>query len=103
MLYFTTSDSYRFNHSLQLHVSMSGAFPVLSLMIGSVVTRLVPDDGPPANITGFDGLTMDQQRAIVSASLTFLIGIFQVFLIMAYSLAISALCYLLIEEISAEL
>ncbi|XP_060745503.1 solute carrier family 26 member 3, tandem duplicate 2 [Tachysurus vachellii] len=58
------------------HISV-GAFPVLSLMIGSVVTRLVPDDGPPANITGFDGLTMDQQRAIVSASLTFLIGIFQ--------------------------
>ncbi|KAK3544683.1 hypothetical protein QTP86_026152 [Hemibagrus guttatus] len=58
------------------HISV-GAFPVLSLMIGSVVTRLVPDEGPPANITGFDGLTMDQQRAMVSASLTFLIGIFQ--------------------------
>ncbi|TSK13248.1 Pendrin [Bagarius yarrelli] len=58
------------------HISV-GAFPVLSLMVGSVVTRLVPDDGPPANITGFEGLTMDQQRAMVSASLTFLIGIFQ--------------------------
>lgn len=59
-------------------ISTSGAFPVLSLMVGAVVTRLVPDEGPPANITGFEGLTMDQQRALVSASLTFLVGIFQV-------------------------
>ncbi|MCJ8743350.1 hypothetical protein PDJAM_G00093080 [Pangasius djambal] len=58
------------------HISV-GAFPVLSLMVGSVVTRLVPDEGLPANITAFEGLTMDQQRAMVSASLTFLIGIFQ--------------------------
>ncbi|XP_060759518.1 solute carrier family 26 member 3, tandem duplicate 2 [Neoarius graeffei] len=58
------------------HISV-GAFPVLSLMVGSAVTRLVPDEGPVANITGFEGLTMDQQRAMVSASVTFLIGIFQ--------------------------
>ncbi|XP_046730298.1 solute carrier family 26 member 3, tandem duplicate 2 isoform X3 [Silurus meridionalis] len=58
------------------HISV-GAFPVLSLMVGSVVTRLVPDEGPVANITAFEGLTMDQQRAMVSASLTFLIGLFQ--------------------------
>ncbi|XP_055046644.2 chloride anion exchanger [Misgurnus anguillicaudatus] len=58
------------------HISV-GAFPVLSLMVGTVVTRLVPDEGPPANITGFEGLTKDEQRAVVSASLTFLIGLFQ--------------------------
>ncbi|XP_057179441.1 chloride anion exchanger-like [Triplophysa rosa] len=58
------------------HISV-GAFPVLSLMVGAVVTRLVPDEGPPVNITGFEGLTKDEQRAIVSASLTFLMGLFQ--------------------------
>ncbi|XP_048124048.1 chloride anion exchanger-like isoform X2 [Alosa alosa] len=58
------------------HISV-GAFPVLSLMVGAVVTRLVPDIGPPANITGFEGLTIDEQRAMVSASVTFLMGIFQ--------------------------
>ncbi|KAJ8381632.1 hypothetical protein SKAU_G00024100 [Synaphobranchus kaupii] len=56
---------------------LQGAFPVLSLMIGAVVTRLIPDDGPPVNITGLEGLTMDQQRVVVAASATFLIGIFQ--------------------------
>ncbi|XP_064198751.1 chloride anion exchanger-like [Anguilla rostrata] len=58
------------------HLSV-GAFPVLSLMVGAVVTRLVPNDGPPANITGFEGLTMDQQRVVVASSVTFLMGIFQ--------------------------
>uniref|UniRef100_A0A4W4DSD9 STAS domain-containing protein n=1 Tax=Electrophorus electricus TaxID=8005 RepID=A0A4W4DSD9_ELEEL len=58
------------------HISV-GAFPVLSLMIGVVVNRMVPENGPPANITAFEGLTMNEQRAIVAASLTFLIGIFQ--------------------------
>lgn len=63
---------------LSLLFSVLGAFPVLSLMVGSVVTRLVPDEGPQVNITGFEGLNIDEKRAIVSASLTFLIGIFQV-------------------------
>ncbi|KAG7454535.1 hypothetical protein MATL_G00260850 [Megalops atlanticus] len=58
------------------HISV-GAFPVLSLMLGAVVTQLVPDDGPPANITGFEGLTQDQQRVMVAASITFLMGVFQ--------------------------
>ncbi|KAG7456245.1 hypothetical protein MATL_G00249710 [Megalops atlanticus] len=58
------------------HISV-GAFPVLSLMVGAVVTRLVPDDGPPANITEFDGLTPDQQRVVVASSVTLLMGIFQ--------------------------
>ncbi|KAL6460031.1 hypothetical protein MHYP_G00317900 [Metynnis hypsauchen] len=56
---------------------LQGAFPVLSLMVGAVVTRLVPDEGSPVNITGLEGLTMNEQRAIVSASLTCLVGIFQ--------------------------
>ncbi|KAL0962856.1 hypothetical protein UPYG_G00346390 [Umbra pygmaea] len=58
------------------HISV-GAFPVLSLMVGAVVTRLVPDEGPPFNITGFEGLTKDDQRVMVAASVTFLMGIMQ--------------------------
>uniref|UniRef100_A0A8D3C6X9 STAS domain-containing protein n=1 Tax=Scophthalmus maximus TaxID=52904 RepID=A0A8D3C6X9_SCOMX len=58
------------------HISV-GSFPVLSLMVGAVVTRLVPEDGPPANITSFEGLTPDQQRVLVASSVTFLMGIFQ--------------------------
>uniref|UniRef100_A0A671L213 Chloride anion exchanger-like n=1 Tax=Sinocyclocheilus anshuiensis TaxID=1608454 RepID=A0A671L213_9TELE len=58
------------------HISV-GSFPILSLMVGAVVTRLVPDEGPPANITAFEGLTKDEQRILVSASLTFLVGLFQ--------------------------
>lgn len=56
----------------------AGPFPVLCLMIGSVVTRLVPDEGPPVNITGFEGLTRDEQRVLVASSVTFLAGIMQV-------------------------
>ncbi|XP_053200113.1 chloride anion exchanger-like [Scomber japonicus] len=58
------------------HISV-GPFPVLCLMIGSVVTRLVPDEGPPANITGFEGLTRDEQRVLVASSVTFLAGLMQ--------------------------
>ncbi|KAM9824543.1 chloride anion exchanger-like [Neosynchiropus ocellatus] len=58
------------------HISI-GSFPVLSLMVGAVVTRLVPDEGPPANITDFEGLSQDQQRVMVAYSVTFLMGIFQ--------------------------
>ncbi|TKS91044.1 Chloride anion exchanger [Collichthys lucidus] len=58
------------------HISV-GPFPVLCLMIGSVVTRLVPDEGPPANITGFEGLNTDEQRVLVASSVTFLVGIMQ--------------------------
>uniref|UniRef100_UPI0037E99CEA chloride anion exchanger-like n=1 Tax=Semicossyphus pulcher TaxID=241346 RepID=UPI0037E99CEA len=58
------------------HISV-GSFPVLSLMVGAVVTRLVPDGGPAANITGFEDLTQDQQRVLVASSVTFLMGIFQ--------------------------
>ncbi|XP_070847969.1 chloride anion exchanger-like [Chaetodon trifascialis] len=58
------------------HISV-GPFPVLCLMIGTVVTKLVPEEGPAANITGFEGLTRDEQRVLVASSLTFLIGIMQ--------------------------
>uniref|UniRef100_A0A671Y651 Solute carrier family 26 member 3 n=1 Tax=Sparus aurata TaxID=8175 RepID=A0A671Y651_SPAAU len=58
------------------HISI-GSFPVLSLMIGAVVTRLVPDGGPSANFPGFEGLNMTQQRVLVASSVTFLTGIFQ--------------------------
>uniref|UniRef100_A0AAQ4REZ6 STAS domain-containing protein n=1 Tax=Gasterosteus aculeatus aculeatus TaxID=481459 RepID=A0AAQ4REZ6_GASAC len=58
------------------HISV-GSFPVLSLMVGAVVTRLVPEVGPPANITGFEDLTQEQQRVLVASSVTFLMGIFQ--------------------------
>lgn len=58
-----------------------GSFPVLSLMVGAVVTRLVPLDETQANVThipGFEGLTLDQKRVLVASSMTFLVGIFQV-------------------------
>ncbi|XP_032445887.1 chloride anion exchanger-like [Xiphophorus hellerii] len=58
------------------HISVD-PFPVLSLMVGAVVTRLVPEDGPHANITDFESLTQDQQRVLVASSVTFLTGIFQ--------------------------
>lgn len=58
-----------------------GAFPVLSLMVGAVVTRLVPLDEAQANATnipGMENLTPEQKRVIVASSMTFLVGIFQV-------------------------
>ncbi|XP_017296571.2 chloride anion exchanger isoform X2 [Kryptolebias marmoratus] len=58
------------------HISV-GPFPVLCLMIGSVVTRLVPDEGPAANITAFEDLTRDAQRVLVASSVTFLVGVMQ--------------------------
>lgn len=58
------------------HISV-GSFPVLSLMVGAVVTRLVPDEGDPALIPAFQNLTQDQQRVLVASSVTFLMGILQ--------------------------
>uniref|UniRef100_A0A8C6NK56 Solute carrier family 26 member 3 n=1 Tax=Nothobranchius furzeri TaxID=105023 RepID=A0A8C6NK56_NOTFU len=58
------------------HISV-GPFPVLCLMIGSIVTRLVPDEGSPANITGFENLTRDEQRVLVASSVTFTVGVMQ--------------------------
>lgn len=48
-------------------------------MVGAVVDRLVPQDGIHANITGFEGLMPDEKRVLVASSMTFLMGIFQVF------------------------
>lgn len=70
------------SHSISLtSFSLSlcaGPFPVLCLMIGSVVTRIIPDEGPSVNITGLEGLSKDEQRVLVASSVTFLAGIMQV-------------------------
>ncbi|KAL6460032.1 hypothetical protein MHYP_G00317910 [Metynnis hypsauchen] len=60
------------------HLSV-GPFPVLSMMIGDVVLRLVPDEPTeaPFNITGFEGMTLTDKRVVVASSVTFLMGIFQ--------------------------
>ncbi|XP_053318111.1 chloride anion exchanger-like [Spea bombifrons] len=69
------------------HISV-GPFPVLSLMIGSAVLRLVPDpvtnnstiiisDTQDNNANHTDGLSIAEQRVIVAASVTVLAGIFQ--------------------------
>ncbi|XP_075064920.1 chloride anion exchanger-like [Mixophyes fleayi] len=70
------------------HISV-GPFPVLSLMIGSAVMRLVPDpvnsnnvtmaiDGMENNTTdGTEDLSIAEQRVMVAASVTVLAGIFQ--------------------------
>ncbi|NWR73672.1 S26A3 protein, partial [Centropus unirufus] len=58
------------------HIS-AGPFPVLSLMVGGVVVRLVPDDisgnGNSTNISA-----INDERVMVAASVTFLSGVFQV-------------------------
>ena len=59
-------------------VRSAGAFPVLSLMVGAVVTAMVPDEGDSVNITGFEGMDKDQKRVLVASSMTFLVGIYQV-------------------------
>ncbi|XP_068787239.1 chloride anion exchanger [Struthio camelus] len=60
------------------HISV-GPFPVLSLMVGGAVVRLVPDDfsenGTLVNIS-----KIDEERVMVAASVTFLAGIFQLLL-----------------------
>ncbi|XP_066176361.1 chloride anion exchanger [Sylvia atricapilla] len=60
------------------HISV-GPFPVLSLMVGGVVTRLVPDgsigDGNSTNTSA-----IDDARVMVAASVTFLSGVVQLIL-----------------------
>ncbi|NXF85114.1 S26A3 protein, partial [Eubucco bourcierii] len=60
------------------HIS-PGPFPVLSLMVGGVVVRLVPDNmtenGIPMNTSA-----IDEMRVTVAASVTFLSGVFQLLL-----------------------
>ncbi|NXN90472.1 S26A3 protein, partial [Bombycilla garrulus] len=60
------------------HISV-GPFPVLSLMVGAVVTRLVPDDSfTNGNYTNTTAI--DNERVIVAASVTFLSGVIQLLL-----------------------
>ncbi|XP_040199482.1 chloride anion exchanger-like [Rana temporaria] len=62
------------------HIS-AGPFPVVSLMVGSVVANLVPEDkyantnSTITNATAED--LLNDERIIVAASLTFLVGIIQ--------------------------
>ncbi|XP_029471569.1 chloride anion exchanger isoform X1 [Rhinatrema bivittatum] len=58
------------------HISV-GPFPVLSLMVGQAVIRLVPDNNLGTNSTSADVLAIDEERIMVAASVTVLAGIFQ--------------------------
>lgn len=62
------------------HISV-GPFPVLSMMLGAVVMRLVPGDDmndPNLNNSMSSNLTLDEQRVRVATSVTVLCGIMQV-------------------------
>ncbi|XP_023774382.1 chloride anion exchanger isoform X1 [Cyanistes caeruleus] len=60
------------------HISV-GPFPVLSLMVGEVVTRLVPDDST-GNGNSTNTSAINDERVMVAASVTFLSGIVQLLL-----------------------
>uniref|UniRef100_A0A8C5X6K7 Solute carrier family 26 member 3 n=1 Tax=Malurus cyaneus samueli TaxID=2593467 RepID=A0A8C5X6K7_9PASS len=60
------------------HISV-GPFPVLSLMVGGVVTRLVPDDST-GNGTSTNMSAINDERVMVAASVTFLSGVVQLLL-----------------------
>lgn len=67
---------------------ITGPFPVVSLMVGSVVLSMAPDDNfliDGSNATGtnstealIDTAARDAQRVLIASSLTFLVGILQV-------------------------
>ncbi|XP_064361793.1 pendrin isoform X1 [Dromaius novaehollandiae] len=69
------------------HISV-GPFPVVSLMVGSVVLSMAPDDDfliDSSNATGandtellIDTDSRDAQRVLIASTLTFLVGILQV-------------------------
>ncbi|XP_069621154.1 pendrin-like isoform X1 [Ranitomeya imitator] len=68
------------------HISV-GPFPVVSLMVGSVVLSMAPDEnfnivsnGTGLNKTVIDTVARDAYRVIVSGTLSFLIGIIQLLL-----------------------
>nr|XP_033814977.1 pendrin [Geotrypetes seraphini]XP_033814978.1 pendrin [Geotrypetes seraphini] len=68
------------------HISV-GPFPVVSLMVGSVVLSMVPDDkylmhgnSTGLNKTVVDIATRDAERVMVSGTLCFLVGILQLVL-----------------------
>ncbi|KAI1888100.1 hypothetical protein AGOR_G00181570 [Albula goreensis] len=52
-------------------------FPVIVYFFFGTSRHISVDEGPTANITGLEGLSLDQQRVVVAASVTFLMGIFQ--------------------------
>ncbi|XP_062928293.1 chloride anion exchanger-like isoform X1 [Mobula hypostoma] len=59
------------------HISV-GPFPVVSLMVGTVVERMVTDDSLGANSTIFPAdLSKEERQVWVAGSVTFLSGIFQ--------------------------
>uniref|UniRef100_A0A8B9MTF3 Solute carrier family 26 member 3 n=1 Tax=Accipiter nisus TaxID=211598 RepID=A0A8B9MTF3_9AVES len=60
------------------HISV-GPFPVLSLMVGGAVVRLVPDDSA-GNGTSTNISAINEERVLVAASVTFLSGVFQLLL-----------------------
>ncbi|XP_032077502.1 pendrin [Thamnophis elegans] len=67
------------------HISV-GPFPVVSLMVGSVVLSMAPDEKfllANSNVTGMNGTagidiaSRDAQRVLISSTVTFLVGIIQ--------------------------
>ncbi|KAM8972097.1 chloride anion exchanger-like [Pelodytes ibericus] len=61
------------------HIS-AGPFPVVSLMVGSVVANLVPDNTGNGNSTIVNSTAeqlLNDERIVVAASLTFLVGLIQ--------------------------
>ncbi|XP_064278099.1 chloride anion exchanger [Passer domesticus] len=60
------------------HISV-GPFPVLSLMVGGVVTRLAPDDSS-GNGNSTNTSAINDERVMVAASVTFLSGVVQLLL-----------------------
>ncbi|KAG8142634.1 hypothetical protein E2320_005841, partial [Naja naja] len=72
--------------STGLVATLQGPFPVVSLMVGSVVLSMAPDENFPlmnSNITGMNGtagidiVSRDAQRVLISSTVTFLVGIIQ--------------------------
>ncbi|XP_074050032.1 pendrin isoform X2 [Macrotis lagotis] len=65
------------------HISV-GPFPVVSLMVGSVVLSMAPDEqfinGTVNNITTIDNDKRDAERVIIASTLTVLVGIIQLVL-----------------------
>ncbi|XP_054844570.1 pendrin [Eublepharis macularius] len=69
------------------HISV-GPFPVVSLMVGSVVLSMAPDENfrvVSSNITGLNKTVIDidardAQRVIIASTITFLVGIMQLVL-----------------------
>ncbi|XP_017601513.1 PREDICTED: pendrin isoform X2 [Corvus brachyrhynchos] len=70
------------------HIKAMGPFPVVSLMVGSVVLSMAPDENfliEGSNATGTNGTgtlidteSRDAQRVLIASTLTFLVGILQV-------------------------